>query len=189
MAETAMSKRLEIRHGIRPLKSMSTHSICLPMALPMASTSSMSKPVRLPFSTNSMGGNVASVPTRSTLSWACTLVLPRASAAMLARRRLRRMVIMGKSPVEGLGIGKTKGKKGRNSVQDQLARYARGGDDGHANQRLLLALGAQDRRHQRDGAHGLARGAEQRHAAAPHAGVHLARAHGKAGAAKDRKSV
>ncbi len=61
-----MSKRLDMRPGISPLKSMSTHSTLRPMALPMASTSSMSKPVRLLFSTNSMGGKVASVPTVST---------------------------------------------------------------------------------------------------------------------------
>src|SRR3989344_291832 len=80
MADTAMSKRLEIRPGIRPLKSMSTHSTCLPMVLAIASTSSTSKPVRLPFSTNSMGGNVASVPTRRTLSWACAPVVQKAAA-------------------------------------------------------------------------------------------------------------
>jgi hypothetical protein len=56
------------------------------MVAAMASTSSMSKPVRLPLSTYSIGGKVASVATvRTCWAWA---VVARASRAVRSRRRV-----------------------------------------------------------------------------------------------------
>src|SRR5450830_2145188 len=179
MADTAMSKRLEIRPGIRPLKSMSTHSTFLPMAAATASTNSTSKPVRLPLSTYSMGGKVASVATCSTSVWA--LAAPcrpaRLLMARVARRSWRRkfmgQVLSGWGETTGGDSGRTR-LQSADSRALQRAGNARCGDQGHVHKGRLAAIDTQGRCHQGDGTVQLALAIQQGRTHAPDTGIDFA---------------
>ena len=105
MPATAASTEPACRLGMIPLKGMVLIVTFKPSALAMASIMSMSKPVTLPLTSDSKGGNVVSAPTTidvlSAAKAAVAHIAERASPAMkgAANAEKRLLLFMRGSPI------------------------------------------------------------------------------------------